>query len=40
MKEANLEIMNLNNLRHYVLTHREDFDAFISTLIAQKHQEE
>jgi hypothetical protein len=28
MTEANLEAMNLNDLRRYVLTHREDLNAF------------
>lgn len=28
MKESSLEEMNLNDLRHYVLTHREDLNAF------------
>lgn len=28
MTEANLEAMSLNDLRHYVLTHREDLNAF------------
>ena len=28
MIEANLEAMSLNDLRHYVLTHRQDLNAF------------
>ena len=28
MTEANLEAMSLNDLRHYVLTHRQDLNAF------------
>jgi hypothetical protein len=28
MTEVNLEAMNLNDLRHYVLTYREDLNAF------------
>jgi hypothetical protein len=28
MTEANFEVMNLNELRRYVLTHREDLRAF------------
>jgi hypothetical protein len=28
MTEASLEAMNLNDLRHYVLTHRENLNAF------------
>jgi hypothetical protein len=28
MTRASLEAMNLNDLRHHVLTHREDLNAF------------
>jgi hypothetical protein len=28
MTKANLETMNLNDLRQYVLTHRQDLNAF------------
>jgi hypothetical protein len=28
MTEANFEAMNLNDLRQYVLTHRQDLNAF------------